>query len=262
MTSYTNSEDKTNWRSKLQDQLLMPIWRTLLVTGMTGCFIWGITLYDWTLYTSAQIQIEGDELLSKDGIRELIPLSYPKSLLRLSTEKLSQQLESTAPIAKALVTRQLIPPSLTIEIEERRPIAIVLSSKPSDPLSGQEELGFLDQSGIFLPKSFYTEVSPNFQLPTLKVTGYREGDRRSWFQIYQFVHRSTVEIFEVDWQNPSNLILWTELGKVYLGADISQIGAQLAVLAQMVKLPELLDPSKIDYLDLTNPRSPGIQLLQ
>ena len=66
----------------------------------------------------------------------------------------------------------------------------------------------------------------------------------------------------MDWQNPSNLILWTELGKVYLGADISQIGAQLAVLAQMVKLPELLDPSKIDYLDLTNPRSPGIQLLQ
>ena len=261
MTSYTHSEAKKNRRSKLQRQLLMQIWRTLLVTGITGCSMWGTTLRNWTLYTCSQIQIEGDELLSKDSIRELIPLSYPQSLLRLSTEQLRQQLESTAPIAKALVTRQLIPPSLTIEIEERRPIAIVLSSKPSDPLSGQEELGFLDQSGIFLPKSFYTQISPNFQLPTLKLTGYREGDRRSWFQIYQFVHRSTVEIFEVDWQNPSNLILWTELGKVYLGADISQIGAQLAVLAQMVKLPERLDPSKIDYLDLTNPRSPGIQLL-
>ncbi len=262
MTSYTHSEAQKNQRSKLQLQLLMQIWRTLLVTGITGCSMWGTTLQDWTLYTGAQIQIEGGELLSKDGILELIPLSYPKSLLRLSTEQLRQQLESTAPIAKAVVTRQLLPPSLTIEIKERRPIAIVLSSKPSDPLSGQEELGFLDQSGILLPKSFYTEVSPNFQLPTLKVTGYREQDRRSWSKIYQLVHRSTVEIFEVDWQNPSNLILWTKLGKVYLGADISQMEAQLAVFAQMVKLPELLDLSQIDYLDLTNPRLPGIQLLQ
>ena len=272
MRSRTHSKLKENRQPKLPPfgnrtgkpppafKFWLEICRTLLITGIAVSAYWAITLPDWTIKDRSQIKIEGDGLLSKDGVRKLISLSYPQSILELSAEQLSQQLESTAPIAKAVVTRQLLPPSLTIEIEERQPIALVLSPLSSAVISRPEELGFLDPNGIFLPKSFYTHVSANFELPTLKVRGYREQDRQSWSQIYQLLDRATVEIFEVDWQNPSNLVIFTELGQVYLGADHSQLEAQLRVLAQMGQLPERVDASKIDYIDLSNPQEPAIQM--
>ena len=189
-------------------------------------------------------------------------MSYPQSLLQIKPQKLIEQLESTGPIAEATVTRHLLPPSITIEVRERRPVAIATSLTAVNGSKPREQVGFLDEQGIWMPKSSYTKVADHLELPTLKMIGFGKQNRPYWSELYQIISRSTVKISEIDWQNPRNLLLKTELGNVHVGADISQLSDQLAVLARMRQLPAHLDKGKILYIDLTNPKSPSVQLAQ
>ena len=216
---------------------------------VVGLF-WAIDLPLWVIRQQSQITIEGNEFLSPDTIRQLIPLSYPQSIFKLPTHELSKKLESTAPIAVARVSRQLLPPSLTIQIREREPVAIA------------DAEFFLSRGGILLPRKLYNSVGENFQLPTLKAIGFGDRHRPYWSELYQYIAESNVQIFEVDLQAPSNLKLKTELGNVHLGAYTSQFSEQLAVLAQMKNLSERVNVSKIAYIDLRNPKSPAIQMLE
>src|SRR4028119_1149443 len=100
------------------------IWRSLFVGGMATSLVWAITLPEWVIRQPEQVVIEGNHFLSSQAIRSLLPLSYPQSLLRVQPQALAKSLESQAPIAKAIVSRQLLPPGLTIQVKERRPVAI------------------------------------------------------------------------------------------------------------------------------------------
>ncbi|MEC4893593.1 MAG: FtsQ-type POTRA domain-containing protein [Oscillatoria sp. PMC 1051.18] len=253
-------------RQKLQRRRqirsLQAMWRSLVVSGMAGGLCWSLALPYWAIEQPQQVDIEGNEFLDKTTIRLLLPLSYPESLLKLQPQLLSQQLESTAPIAKARVIRQLLPPSVTIQVQERRPVAIAFPSTKSVQEAGtsEAEVGFLDEQGVWMPITSYTGFDPDTKLPTLKVIGEAEQYRHYWSEIYQIISRSPVQVFEIDWQNPANLVLKTELGKVYLGSYSANFGEQIKVLGKMGSLPDRVHPSQIDYLDLTNPESPSIQL--
>ncbi|MGK7873439.1 MAG: cell division protein FtsQ/DivIB [Xenococcaceae cyanobacterium] len=263
-----SSIELKNRRQELQRrrriEFLQAIWRLLIVSAMAGGLLWVVTLPNWVIRQGSQIEIEGDQFLSKDEIRALIPLSYPQSILQLQTQQLIQQLKSTAPIAEARVTRQLLPPRLTIQVKERPPVAIALSPKKAATQTNSQtvEVGFLDEQGTLVPKSFYSREDKDFELPNLKVTGFREQHRPYWPELYQLITHSTVQIFAVDLQDPRNLILKTELGNVYFGPSTSQLPEQLALLAQMRELPTHINASQIVYIDLTNPSSPAIKLSQ
>ena len=70
--------------------------------SILGGLGWIITRSNWIIYQSQQIKIEGNQFLSEDAIRTLLPISYPKSLLQLEPEELSYQLEATADYAGVL----------------------------------------------------------------------------------------------------------------------------------------------------------------
>jgi cell division protein FtsQ len=78
--------------------------------------------------------------------------------------------------------------------------------------------------------------------------------------VYKAVSRSPVKVFEIDWQNPANLILKTELGKVHFGPYSSRFTEQLSILDRMRELPTHISPSQIAYIDLKNPEFPAIQM--
>ena len=172
MTSITSvsSAELKNRRQRLQRRRRIKfwqgIWRSLLVTGMAGGLVWAVTLPNWVIRKPEQIEIEGNQLLSVQAVRALIPMSYPQSILQLQPSLVSKGLEDTGPIAEATTTRQLFPPSLTIEVSERKPVAIALPNEGTDA-----EIGYLDEEGVWMAKSSYTAIEHNIQLPTLKVTG-------------------------------------------------------------------------------------------
>jgi cell division protein FtsQ len=248
------------------------IWRSLFVCGMAGSLVWALTLPDWVIRKPEQIVVEGNHFLSAKAIRSLLPLSYPESILRVQPQALAKSLESQAPIAEATVTRQLLPPGLTIKVKERKPVAIAFGTTPKGAIAqsaapstakganSTSQAGLLDAQGVWMPSSSYTELEQNLELPTLKVIGSREQYRSYWSEVYQALSHSPVKVFEIDWRNPANIILKTELGNVHLGAYSPRLNEQLTVLDRMRDLPSHIQPDQIAYINLENPDFPAIQM--
>ena len=237
------------------------IWRSLLVGGMASSLIWALTLPDWVIGQQEQIVIEGNHLLSAKAIRSLLPVSYPESIWRVEPQVLAKSLESQAAIAEVTVTLQLLPPGLTIKVKERQPVAIAQAPASTNAQGRQSsESGLLDAQGVFLPSSSYTKLEYKLELPNLKVIGAHEQYSPYWSEAYQAISRSPVKVFEIDWQNPANLILKTELGNVHIGPYTSRLREQLTILDRMRELPSHIQPGAIAYINLQNPDFPAIQI--
>lgn len=225
------------------------MWRLLAVGSLAaGCF-WLLLLPYWSLRDQVQVKIVGNRLLSAEQIRSLLPLSYPQAVWKLPAQQLSNRLEAAAPIADARVTRQLFPPTLTVAVSERQPVA----SAPTE-----QGAGFLDAEGVWIPQSFYSKSGKQWKPPTLQVLGFEAAYRPYWQQMYPLLSHSAVKISAVDWRNPQNLILKTELGTAHLGAYTPEFPQKLARLSQMRQLPKRLSLSRLTYIDLTNPSAPTL----
>ncbi|MCU0516958.1 MAG: FtsQ-type POTRA domain-containing protein, partial [Oscillatoria sp. Prado101] len=209
----------------------------------------------WVIHQPEQVVIEGNQLLSARTIRSLLPVSYPQSLLRLQPEVMAKQLESQAPIAKATVSRHLFPAGLTVTVKERYPVALTV------PAAAGPALGVLDENGWWVPLQSYTSLEVSLQLPGLKVIGNPDQYRLQWPPVYEAVSRSAVKISQIDWQDPANLILKTELGDVHFGPYSSKFVEQLKVLDRMRQLPKHPRSPQISYIDLKNPASPTVKII-
>lgn len=239
---------------------LLSLWQILATCGLLGGLIWAITRPNWLLRDSNQIMIEGNSLLPRQAILSLLPLNYPKWLLQISPEELSQAVESNAAIADVNVTRRLFPSSLVVQVEERVPVAIAITPTPDTTPNPKATIGFLDPDGVWIPRQSYPpQVRQFLKSPNLKVIGAPESYRSYWTPLYQAVSHSSIKVMEIDCQDPRNLILKTELGIVHLGPYTTKLAQQFKVLEQMRQLPRQLNSSQIKYIDLKNPAKPSIQ---
>jgi cell division protein FtsQ len=230
-------------------------WRAGLLSVLAGGLLWTIAVPEWKITDVSQIEIQGNQVLAKKTIYSLLNLNYPQSLWNLQTGRLSDELAFQPPIAAAIVNRQLFPPSLRVIVKERIPVAIFLDAN-------LQEKGFVDAVGNAIPRSFYQVLQPGFKLPTLKAIGLAPQHQKHWSELYQLINQSGVKIVEVDWRDPTNLILTTDLGKAYLGSYVTDLPKKIGVLNKMKKLPNKIDLSKINFIDVTNPESPKLQIKQ
>lgn len=261
-------------RRRRQVRFFQASWRSLAVAGLAGGAVWAATLPAWVIRKPEQVTIRGNQFISAQTIRTLLPIAYPQSLLKIQPQAIIDALKLKAPISEATVDRQLFPPGLTVRIQERNPVAIAqpslskvsvfaTKSSPSSANASQTNLtqpGLLDENGIWTPLETYTSLNQSFKLPTLKITGRLSYYRSYWATLYQMLSRSPVKVSEINWDDPNNLILKTELGFVHFGAYGSSFANQLKALDQMRKLPSHVNPSQLSYIDLRNPDSPFIQM--
>ncbi len=268
----------TQRRQKLRRQrrvrFFQASWRSLAVAGLAGGAVWAATLPAWVIRKPEQVTIKGNQFISAQTIRTLLPIAYPQSLLKIQPQAIVDALKLKAPISEATVDRQLFPPGLTVRIHERNPVAIALPSssgvsvsttKSSSPSANAMQAnptqpGLLDENGIWTPLETYTSLNQSFKLPTLKITGRLLHYRPYWATLYQVLSRSPVKVSEINWDDPNNLILKTELGFVHFGGYGSSFANQLKALDQMRRLPSHVNPSQVSYIDLRNPDSPFIQM--
>lgn len=266
----------TERRQKLRRQrrwkVVQASWRTLAVSGLAGGLVWGATLPAWTIRVPEQIAIDGNEFLSEEAVQALLPIAYPQHLLQLQPQALANQLKSQTFIADATVTRHLFPPGLTVQVQERRPVAVLLepdvgaaganSPEPSTQpavLPGATQIKLLDETGVTIPLANYSGSNQS-PLPSLRVVGMPRQYLAEWSKLYQQVSRSSVEVVEIDWRDPANLILKTDLGVVHLGSYSSQFPKQLNALNQMRDLSKTVNTSQIDYIDLRNSDNPSLHM--
>ncbi len=238
-------------RQKQQRERRRSLWRAIVTIGGAIAFAGIGTSSYWQIKGETQVRIEGENLVSEAAIYTLLDLKYPQFLGATPSQKLAQKLESIPAIAAVRVSKQTIPPQLTIFIRERVPVALALSAG---------RVGFLDAEGTWIPSYLYGDLDKNFSLPQLKVINFQSQVRASWSEIYRLILAyPDIEITEVRWDESEGLFLKTELGRVYLGSDMSQLEDRFKVMVRLKNLPERFDSSKIAFIDLSNPQQNLIQ---
>jgi len=269
--SSISQSDLADRRRQLRRQrrwrTVQTFWQVLIVSSFAGGLIWALASSDWMLRSPEQVTIEGNQFLSAKTIRSILPIRYPQSLLEVQPRTIVQRLESEAPIATATVTRRLFPPGLTVRVQERYPVAVVYlasAANQAPAAKGKQtpQAALLDEEGAWIPYDTYVSLNPAPGLPDLKVLGMREEFRSQWAGLYQQISQSPVKISEIDWRDPNNLILKTELGAVYLGSYGSQFADQLRSLDQMRLISQQVRIDQIAYIDLRNLETPLVEMKQ
>ncbi len=262
--SRTNlAQRRRKLRRQRQIKNLQVLWRTIAASSFAGGLLWMAIQPMWVLKTPQEIVINGNKLLSEQSVQSLVELSYPRFLLRIEPSQIAQSLQQQPTIEQADVRRSLFPPGLIVKVKERVPVAIAQISTEEDSNSKDKakSTGLLDATGLWIPLEKYTSHNPNFQFPNLKVIGKPENYLPFFPALYQAISKSPVQVMEINFQDPANLILKTELGKIHLGSpSSSQLSQQIQVISHMRHLPTKLNLNQIEYINLKNPDSPLVQM--
>jgi cell division protein FtsQ len=96
-------------------------------------------------------------------------------------------------------------------------------------------------------------------LPTLATLGNYEDYKNHWAEVYAELSHSSVQIAQIDWRDPRNIILSTEIGSVHLGPIGSRLPEQIVALDRLRNLPQQVGADRILYVDLSDPRAPYVQ---
>lgn len=239
-------------------------WRLFFLSSMSLGLLWGLKLPYWYLQGQEQIEVDGNQLMLEEDVLSLITIDYPEYLWRLDTNSIISELEANPAIVQAQLSRQFLPVKVNISIRERQPVAMVLSSQLNQQtaLPSKILLGFLDREGVFIPEHLYHYGSSGSTLakPTLTVINFERQYQPYWSQLYRFIENEPVKVFEINWIEPTVILLRTELGIFYLGNYHTQLERQLAVITKMKSASEKIDPSTIDYIDLSYPEIPSVKL--
>lgn len=252
-------------RKKRQIKFIQAIWRTIAVTSLAGGLLWIAIQPIWVLKTPKDVVISGNQLLSDEEVQSLLMLSYPQSLWRIEPYKIARSLQQQPSIAQATVSRRLFPPGLVVQLQERTPVAIAQVGREQDKSKNGNTkviMGLIDANGVWIPLENFTSLNSKVKLPTLKVIGSPEQYRPYWSDFYEAISQTSLKVTQIDWQDPTNLILKTELGLVHLGTPSPQLPEQIKVLAQIRNLPSQLNPNDIEYIDLKNPEHLLVQMNQ
>lgn len=218
-----------------------------LAAGLAGMMV---SPY-WTIRSARQVEVEGESLLDERALRDSLGLSYPLSIWKIPTDRLQEKLETNPAIATATIERQLFPPRMRVEIRERQPVA------KANSRNGQ---GYLDAEGTFIAKRYYDRPMGADRLLGPAAIGYDEQYRDTWRKLYPFLANLPVKVTVIDWRDPGNLVLKTDLGKVYFGRHDDRLAEKLTALVQSRQLSSRIPLDRILYLDLSEPNAPTVQV--
>jgi len=255
MTDLVVSDSLKNRREELMWQRrwkrLRSCWQFVCVCGLAGGMVWVMSWPEWSIRSDRQVEFVGNELLTRETLYKDLPLEYPEAVWKLSTRSLADELGKNPALVKAEVTRQLFPAQLNVAVQERQPVAIAVAD---------QNLGYLDEEGNYIPGNLYSEASRATLPQTPQFLGFTGQYRTFWQGNQSRIRTSPVNIRIINGNNPSNISLTTDLGLVFLGSDLSRFEEQLQVLEKMQNLPSRIPKERLLFIDLTNPDSPSIQV--
>lgn len=257
---------RKNLKSRRNRLFWQQLWRQSAMIGLTVGCLSVATSSRWQLTSATQITLSGHRLLPAEEVHELLAIDYPQSLLKLHPLDLENTLIDKGPISNAIVRRRLLPPGLNIRIQERTPVAIALPNTDiaikslDDEPQSFSQIGLLDANGYWMPYNSFTQLGS--QEPKLQIQGMRPAYQKDWPDIYKALQTTPVAISELDWRDPTNLILHTELGTVHIGHYGQNFSNQLIALDRMRNLNAKMDIEEIAFIDLRNPDNPTLEILQ
>ena len=242
-------QQQLSWlQRKQQTQQRCYLWRSLFVSSLAGGILTLAMSSYWQIKSSSQIQIKGDRDLAISTIENRLQISYPQSIVTVSTGQINRQLESIPALESVRVTKSLFPPRVNIYLQERIPVAMVVSST---------KVGFLDRQGVWLDPSFYDEPENLLPSNSIKVVNFLPQYSILWSEIFGLIATyQTLDVREVHWDDRGNLWLITSNFKVFLGSDNSLLQRQFAALASFPDSNTEQNLHNVTQIDLSNPDVP------
>ena len=238
---------------KLQQHRLtrLSLWRAcFMICCATGLGLLA-TLPNSQIKKQSQIAVSGEQLVSENIIRKALKFSYPQFIWSIDGIKLARRIESIPSVAAVKVSKQIIPPTIAIAIQEKIPVALATS---------QGQVGFLSQEGEWIAQKFYDNTNLDFPLPKLKAIDYQPQFKSAWSKIYQLsLLYPELKITEVHWREGNGIFLKTKIGEVFLGSESSRLEQQFKIISKLKNLSAQVDAGEIAYIDLSNP---GVNLIQ
>jgi len=120
-------------------------------------------------------------------------------------------------------------------------------------------IGYFDSTGV-LVKYNKSKIDANLDFTSsdhkIKIKGFRDQYKELITQICFVLQTCPVNIFELDLIDPYNIILYTELGTVMIGSDLSKLIKQLLTLDSLRKINLSSNNSSQFIIDLRDPFFP------
>lgn len=248
-------ERRRRLRLARRRERMIHLWR-LTVLGSTATALgWLLITQGWTLSSKDQVKVSGSERLGADAVIEASRLRFPLSLLSLQPKELEATLLKTLPVQGASVQRRLLPPGLTVQLEDRRPLAAATRQGPKGL-----ERGMVDGLGQWMVR---TDADHGERPQTeIQVQGWTAAHREVLASLLKQRDQLGSRLQTITIAPDGSLSVTTaSLGLVQLGSDPSLLDQQLVTLSQLTRsLPKELRQQAGSSLDLSDPGKPELQL--
>ncbi len=225
--------------------------RIIIITVVFITILGLVSFLTSPLFNIRNYEIKGVNFLEKEIIIDIINPYLSENIFRVRTGQIEKKIDNNNIIKNVNVYRSY-PDILTVEIEERKPVARINNNN--------SYILFCNQGFIIEENSLYQEV------PLLKNTGYSFSGSKINFsleinkivQALNNIHPDTLKYIDQISYNPENieLIILSEID-TYMG-NINDIQKKFKILEGAVEMIELYNLD-VKYIDLSITNKPVIK---
>ena len=241
-------------RRQQRQQLLIQIWRMVVLLLLSTGLGWILLRHGWTLEGTNQVIVRGDTGISPDLVSRVGGLSFPQPLLEINLKALETQLRQELPVQSAQAERRLLPARLEVELVGQIPVA-----RATRRLAGGMEAGMVDGEGHWI------QTNPKAPSPaptsTITVEGWSADKRTVLAELLEQRARISDNLEAIVLHPDGAISLRTRrLGLINLGRDSGRLVQQIDAIVQLNSTmpPHLLDQGK-GSIDLSNPDRPELE---
>ncbi|WP_320677249.1 cell division protein FtsQ/DivIB [Prochlorococcus sp. MIT 1300] len=202
------------------------------------------------------LRIKGNSKLDPQSIINASGSTFPQPLLLINPKELERTLLIMLPVKAVSIRKQLIPPRLEIELQERKSIAYATRKSSQGPY----ENGVLDKDGQWMSMKIAKLGDP----PTTQiiVEGWTKNDQKRISIILRERRKIGNDLEKIILSPTGELSLKTkEFKLIQLGSDKSQLIKQLQAFTELKRtLPKRLRNKNDSSIDLRDPLKPELQI--
>ena len=242
-------------RLQKRQQLLINIWRTWALLGLSTLLGWSLLRFGWTLTGSDQLVVRGSRSISPALVAEVSQLRFPQPLLEINPSNLERTLRDNLPVQSVQVSRHLLPTRLEVALMDQTPVARAVRQQPSGL-----EAGYVDAEGQWIRINPAAPVAAPSTAITVK--GWTP-ERRSLIATLLQQHIRLNDKLQTITLHPDGAVSLRHqnLGRIDLGDDNQLLIQQLDAIVELDQsMPAHLLKGNGAVIDLSNPNRPEIQL--
>ena len=200
------------------------------------------------------IYINGADFITINDITENSSLKLPKKLIFIKTKLIEKELKQNISLRQILITRQIFPFGLVINIKTRTPVAFAEKEE-----YGKEIKGFIDKDGVFIKENYVPEKE-NLNYP-IKISGWKK-DYKNLISLILKAYKETDDLEAIKINSEGFIILEEKfLQKVFFGFKTQEIKEKLNLIFDIKEqLKKQKIRKKIKSLDLTDLANPKIKV--